>query len=69
MCVSELCDSKVLLGSQNLMQMQINFTHDVVIVSTAGETVGEKSSTDTIYGVRLDDLIVNPQRVEDHGGV
>ena len=45
------------------------FAYVIVVFATTRELVGEKSSTDTSLGVPVDELVADPQGLEDHGGV
>ena len=54
-------------GRQNSVRMQVNFTHKVIVGSTIWKVVGEHTSTNSV--IPLNDLITNPQGLEDHGGV
>jgi len=49
--------------------MDVNSAYIVIVGATIGEVVGEKSSTNTVFSVCIDDLIVDSQTLEDHGGV
>ena len=47
----------------------MNVTHEVVIGAAVGEVVGENPSTDAFLSIRVDEMIVDAQRLEYHGGV
>jgi len=51
------------------VKLDLNSAYIVVIGATAREVVGEKSTTDTFSSVRVDDLVADPQGLEDHCGV
>jgi len=68
-CIWKPHGSNILCKSQNTVKLHLNSAYIVVVGATARETVGEKSTTDTFSSVRIDDLVADPQGLEDHGSV